>query len=74
MSATTPKESDTVVVVGAVELVVVALALLVVELDVDVEVRWWVVLVDDGVHVVEGASDVVVGNTDTVMLPSIHEP
>jgi hypothetical protein len=74
ISATTPKETDTVVVVGATELVVaLAVALLVVELDVDVKVRWWVVLVD-GVNVVEGVSDVVVGNTVTVMLPSIHEP
>lgn len=62
--------------VGSTELVVpLALPVLVVELDVDVDVdvRWWVVLAG-GVHVVEGVSDVVVGNTVTVMLPSIHEP
>lgn len=76
ISATTPKETDTAVVVGSTELVVpLALPVLVVELDVDVDVdvRWWVVLAG-GVHVVEGVSDVVVGNTVTVMLPSIHEP
>ena len=76
ISATTPKETVTAVVVGATELVVpLTLPVLVVELDVDVDVdvRWWVVLAG-GVHVVEGVSDVVVGNTVTVMLPSIHEP
>lgn len=72
-SAITPKGTDAGVEVGVAELVV-ALALLLV-LVVELDVTWCLELVDgvDGVHVVEGISDDVVVDKDTVM-PSIHEP